>query len=399
MSPTDAASIVLNLLAFIGGAAFLLFNSSHRRGGPVGTRLSLALALLMVLIGVRAVRWAFGWDDLQNLEEACAAMVPLAALIVAEGLQRRHAPTWMKAIGFYGGILFVILAVLRPNGADPHFAAALGLFVCVSLAGVATMLFLRRRATLSTPENNAISALGLGLVTALPFQASDFLYAAGLSPLRAGGLGLLLFVFSAARLSATGAGASVLLVDMGWALIGAGAAFLTFVAALGPPSLMIGMAWYLIIFGLVCVILIVQGLRERDLSQRRNGMLQALADAPITDAQSFVEHIFLAPEWRRSIVLDAAALNDYNHAQLRAHFSERPIAHVRDLKSSGSMADPLAILLDSHEATHAFMLTSNPISLMLVTLPAHATGPEAELTLRLAQKLARAADGCAQGRG
>lgn len=397
MNPADAASIVLNVLALTGGLAFVLFNSASQRSGPVGTRLSWALALLMVLIGVRAVRWAFGLDDLQHLEEACAALVPLAALIVAEGLQRRHAPAWMKLIALYGGIGFVIFAIVRPNGADVGFAVALGSFVALSMAGVALMLFLRRRATLSTPENNAISALGFGLVMALPFQASDFLYAAGLSPIRAGGLGLLLFVFSAARLNATGAGASVLLADLAWAVIGAGVAFLTFIAALGVPSLMIGIAWYLIIFGLVCVILIVQGMRERDLSQRRNSMLEALADAPITSARSFAEHIFSAPEWRRSIVLDAAALADYDPAHLRAQFATHPIAHVRQTNSQGAPTDPLAILLDSHEATHAFLLTSNPISLLLVTLPAHAIGPDGDLTLRLAQKLASAADGRAQG--
>jgi hypothetical protein len=315
----------------------------------------------------------------------------LAALIVAEGLQRRHAPGWMKRLVLVGGALFVGLALLRrPEHATP-FAIALGSFVGLSLLIVALMLFLRRRATLSRAENNAISALGMGLVLALPFQASDFLHAADMAPIRAGGMALLLFVLAAARLDVTGAGASGLALDLVWALAGAGIAFGVLALTVPIDSLADGLAFFLIVFALVCVILIAHGLRERKLSAARQGMLTALADAPLTPADAFVEHILSAPEWRDGAVLREHALIDYQPDRLRALFSANPLIDARVLAEAGAAAGPGAFLVEAHEATHAIALSTHPLVLLLVCLPAHAASSESDLTLRLAQKLAAAA--------
>ena len=199
MSAPEAAGVILNILAFLGAGIFLSFHADDRRNSPVEVRLTATITLLMGLIGVRTVRWALDLEVLRRLEEALAAAMPLAALIVAEGLMRRHAPAWMKRVFLAGAVLFATLALLRPASLNSLTVISLGSFVAGGLGAVALLLALRDRRQLAPAENAAISALGLGLVVALPFVASDFLFAAGLSPVRAGGLALLIFIYAGSR--------------------------------------------------------------------------------------------------------------------------------------------------------------------------------------------------------
>ena len=391
MTIADATSVVLNILAFLGAGAFLLFHSDERRRSPVDTRLTGLFTLLMALVAVRSTRWAFDLYFLRRIEEALAAAMPLAALILAEGLMRRHAPAWMKRIFLGGSIFFAILALTRPPLLNIPFVIALGTYVAGGLAATALLLVLRKRRTLAPAENAAISALGLGLVVALPFVASDFLYAAGFAPLRAGGLALLVFVYAVVRLTATGAGGRAVLVDMALAVFGAGGAFLTFVAVMGMPDVTTSLAFLSIIFGLVLVILIVQGLRESDAAIGRQALLATLADAPDGPLEAFVERLLNSPALERATLLEGPALADYDGGALRASFAARPASSLADAKALGPAGEPLAALLDAHEGTHAVLVSEAPLRVLVVNMPGLAAGPDVTLQLKLLHKLAAAA--------
>lgn len=200
----SAASIALNLLAFIGAGAYVLAQALGRDASPVDRRLAALFSVLTTLVGVRAVRWWLELEALRRIEEALAALVPLFALFLAEGLLRRHAPAWLKKAIAAGVVAFVLAAILRPVSVAPLFAYALGAFVSLSFLGVAILLAARDRASLSLGENSAISALFVGLIIALPLAATDFLAGGGMSPIRAGGLGLLIFILAVARVTAQG---------------------------------------------------------------------------------------------------------------------------------------------------------------------------------------------------
>ena len=391
MTIADATSVVLNILAFLGAGAFLLFHSDERRRSPVDTRLTGLFTLLMALVAVRSTRWALDVYALRRVEESLAAALPLAALILAEGLMRRHAPTWMKRAFLGGSIVFAILALTRPPLLNIPFVIALGAYVAGGLAATALLLVLRKRRTLAPAENAAISALGLGLGVALPFVASDFLYAAGMAPLRAGGLALLVFVYAVVRLTATGAGASAVLIDMALAVFGAGGAFLTFVAVMGMPDATTSLAFLSIILGLVLVILIVQGLRESNAAIGRQALLTTLADAPDGPLEAFVERLLNSPALERAALLEGATLADYDGGALRASFAARPASSVADAKALGPAGEPLAALLDAHEGTHAVLVSEAPLRVLVVNMPGLSAGPDVAVQLKLLHKLAAAA--------
>jgi hypothetical protein len=391
MSAPEAAGVILNILAFLGAGLFLSFHADDRRNSPVETRLTATITLLMGLIGVRTVRWALDLDMLRRLEEALAAAMPLAALIVAEGLMRRHAPAWMKRVFLGGAVLFAALALLRPASLNSFTVISLGSFVAGGLAAVALLLALRDRRELAPAENAAISALGLGLVVALPFVASDFRFAAGLSPVRAGGLALLIFIYAAVRLAVAGAGGRAVLVDLAIALFGAGGAFVTFVAVMGMPDAATALAFLAVILGLVHVILIVQGLREREAAFARLSLIAALAEAPARPLDAFIDRLLGAPALERAVLLEGPALADYDGAILRESLAALPAASLSEARGLGPGGAALAALIEAHEGTHGVLVSEEPLRVLVVNMPALSAGPEVSLQLTLLHKLAAGA--------
>jgi hypothetical protein len=392
MNTADSAGIVLNVLAFAGAGAFLLFHADERRRSPVDTRLSAIFLLLMALVGVRATRWAMDAPFLQRIEEALAAAMPFFALVLAEGLMRRHAPTWMKRVFLIGSVSVAMLALLRPNAVGMEFTITLGVLVAGGLAATALLLYLRDRRSLSPSENAAISAMGLGLLVALPFVAGDFLYAAGISPWRAGGIALLLFVYATARLTATGAGGTAVLADLALAVFGAGVAFMTLVALVGPPDLVTGGAWLLVIFAIVLLILIVQALRERDTALGRQELISALADAPSGPADAFIDHVLASPILQRATVLEGASLHDFDDASVRAELDATPVLTMAQARDMGGPGEPLVALMETHEATHVVVLARTPLRLLVVNMPGLSSGPDIAVQLTLLHKLAAATE-------
>lgn len=391
MSTAESAGILLNILAFAGAGAFLLFHADERRRSPVDTRLNAVIVLLMGLVGVRALRWAIEAPFLRRVEEALAAIMPLLALLLAEGLMRRHAPPLMKRVFLFGALALALAALLRPVSSGLYFTIALGTLAAGGLAATAVLLFLRDRRSLSPSENAAISALGLGLLVALPFVAGDFLYAAGYSPWRGGGLALLIFVYAVARLTVTGAGGTAVLADLALALFGAGVAFMTLVALVGPPDLVTGGAWLLVILGIVFVILIVQALREREAAIGRQALLSALAAAPAGPLDAFVDRVLDSPALQRAEVLEGASLADYNGDKLRSALHAQPVLTLSEARLLGAAGEPLTALLDAHEATHAVLISMQPLRLLVVNMPGLSSGPDVSVQLTLLQKLAAAA--------
>ncbi len=383
------ASVALNLLALLGAGAYVLAQTRASGASPVDQRLAALFALLMVLVGVRAARWGFDVEGLRRVEEALAALLPLFALTLAEGLMRRHAPSWMKRAIAGGALVFMLAGLLRPVEIASGFAWLLGGFVALSLAAIAALLATRDRASLSRAENDAISALFVGLIFALPLAATDFLAAAGVSQVRAGGLGLLVFIFAVARVTAHGGGGWGVLSELFWTIAAAGLAFAVFVFVFGEPDLLTGLRWFAIVLSLVLLFGVIQSVREQRLARKRVSFWRALAEAPTSDLDTFLDHVLDAPELERAHVLEGAALAGYDRDAMLRLFAGAPVISVAEAKGVRAGAlEQLAVLFDEQEATHAILVTSEPLRLLFVNMPRVGAGPDVELQLRLLAKLA-----------
>lgn len=382
-------SVALNLLAFLGACAYVLAQTRARDASPVDQRLAALFTLLMTLVGVRALRWAWEVESLRRIEEALAALAPLFALLLAEGLMRRHAPGWLKRVIAGGAVAVMLAGLLRPDAWALPFAWVLGAWMLLALGAVALLLARRDQSTLSRTENGAIGALYGGLLLALPLAATDFLAAAGVSPIRAGGLGLLVVTFAVARLTAHGGGGADVIRDLLWTFLAAGLAFFTFIFVFGAPDPLEALNWFALILALLLAMRVVQFLREQRAARVRTPLWRALAEAPSGPLDAFLDRVLAAPELENARLLEGEGLHGYDQTALLRVFSGAPVVSALDVRGArGGAYEQLGVLFDEHQATHAMLLTQAPMRLLLVNLPRVGGGPDVALQLRLLAKLA-----------
>jgi hypothetical protein len=162
---------------------------------PLTRRLLVALGVTAVLFFVRGVaRWA-GSAWLDHLSLLPAALVPLGALIVTEGiLRRRHAPRPVKIVFVLGGAVLGLAGAVGPEQFATFYSLWLSRFQLVGFATCGLLQGLRDRSALLALENRSIGRLAVGAVVVIPFSVTDFRVLAPDFPVRLGALGALLVV-------------------------------------------------------------------------------------------------------------------------------------------------------------------------------------------------------------
>lgn len=383
----DAASIALNLLALLATAVYVLVQSPAQGPSPLDRRLGAMLSVVMSLVAVRSARWWFDAELLRRIEEALAASLPLFALVLAEGLLRRHAPAWLKLAISGGSFVLATAALARPEQAAGLFAYGLGAFVSLALLCVAFFLASRDRLTLARTENDVIGAMFVALVVALPLGATDFLAAAGASPIRAGGLGLLFFLVAVARISAIGGGAGGVLREFAGACAAAIIGYAAFVFAFGAPIPAQTLSAPALMLAFVLALRSMQYPLVQRAVRARTSLWRALAEAPSDTRDDFVDGMLRAPELRNAHVLEGAALSGYEPGAILAAFDAGSVLN----EAATRRHEQLSVLMDENEATHVVLLSKAPLALLFVTLPRVGAGADVELQLRVLAKLARQA--------
>ena len=188
------ANSIVNLCGAIGlGVAMFAL---HRRDprSPLTQRLLVMLGIAAILFFTRGVAWWTGSVWLDRLSLIPAAAVPLGALIVTEGILRRHAPKAIKIVALAGAVLFGLGGVFGLESYPTSYSIALSLFQLAGFAACAWLLATRDRGTLLASENRAIGRLVAGAIMVIPFIVTDFRALAPDIPVRLGALGALLVV-------------------------------------------------------------------------------------------------------------------------------------------------------------------------------------------------------------
>jgi len=98
------ADSIVNLCGAIGLTVAMV--TLHRRDArnPLTRRLLPALGVIATLFFVRGAAWWSGNALLDRISLIPAALIPFGALIVTEGILRRHAPRQVKIVIVLGGI-------------------------------------------------------------------------------------------------------------------------------------------------------------------------------------------------------------------------------------------------------------------------------------------------------
>ncbi|NOJ48607.1 hypothetical protein [Bradyrhizobium archetypum] len=385
------ADSIVNLCGAIGlGVAMLTL---HRRDpkGPLTRRLLVALGIIASLFLVRGTAWWSGSVVLNNLSAVPAALIPLGALIVTEGILRRHAPRPAKIAVLAGGI------VLGPAGAaglETLAMPAAVLLVLFQLGGFAVCAWLlarRDRATLMASENRSIARLALGAVLVIPFIVTDFRVLLPDIPVRLGALGALLVV--TAILIAEGGAETQRQALLMAALRLSSSALLGIAAAFVAPDVDAAQVMRfcaIAIAGVLTIGLMVDALRAHFEAQEP-GVLNSVAASPANTRDALISELARHPIFESACRCREGELLAYDPALLRDFLSTRRVLRRADapwgLTSSDPAVERIVSLMKANSATHLIVLSHDPVDVIALAVPVISADPATETALALVRRL------------
>lgn len=358
---------------------------------PLRPRLGFAFGGLCLFFAARAASAAWGSQALSLLTEVIGCALPLAALVLAEGLLRRHAPTLLKALVTLSAVT-VAASILVMNGRPPASSWALGGYVVLSLVGVTVLLMTRDRASLSRQENAGVEALIVSCAALTLLSVTDFLPQA---PIGLSGVGAAMVAYA---LSANPSTSHEARLAMGNLLV------ICALAALGgmPLARVLGvddMTGTARLGAIVLAMLLAVGAvldARRRTSRLTGGFALALADADTSSLDTFLGSLAAQPLLAGLRLAQGPLVADYDQTALGAAMTARavwtPAALSDPLTPIAARArEELGDLMARTEATHALLISPAPLRIALLTLPGAGPTDEAVANLALFRKLAAVA--------
>ncbi len=383
MTTSVVIDSLINAIGLAGVLALIL--ALRRRDAPGGMRWrwTLALGLVAVMYASRGLEWLGAGTGFAAVTMAAAAVIPLAVLLVVEGLIRRHAPLIVKLLVLTGMVAVLIVIA----SAAPWAGKALGVHIGIGMAlAVATALAGMRG--IDRAELRTVAALAVCQVALIPAALSDFRefwpdLPARLSPLAVmffGWVGLTIGSWSIAQ-------------RMAWL------GFLMVVAALSGVALAhisVQASWLqiaiVVLSTLMLVTICAEAITRPDAGLK---LRRALVAAPPGDRDALVQALTASPIFGNGVMLSQADLADLDPDAVRALFDRYPMLGRRDapwgMARDAILAEAISALLDTHTATHLLMVEPAPLALLAVNLPALSASDAVETDLALVQRLLRAA--------
>jgi hypothetical protein len=391
VTPSAIADSIINFCGAIGLLVAMLALDRRDPGGPLTRRLLFLLGVVAALFFIRALAW---WHEsvwLDRLSLIPAAMVPLGALIVTEGILRRHAPRPVKQVAVAGAVLLGLGGALGLEAWSTAYAIALSAFQLAGFITCALLLALRDRSQLLASENRSIGRLALGALLVIPFIVTDFQALAPGMPVRLGALGALLVV-TAVLIAGSGGetrrqGIALAALRLSSAaLLGVAAAFI----ADDVDAAQIMRFSAVAVAGVLTIGLMTDTLRAYFEAQAP-GMLNSVAVSSAMNREQLIAELMRQPLFESARRFREGDLAAYDPALLRKLLASRPVLRRADAPWGFAPDDPaverVASLLAAHSATHVVVLAHDPADLFVLAVPVMLADPASETALALVRRL------------
>jgi len=385
------ADSIVNLCGAIGLTVAMM--TLHRRDArsPLTRRLLLALGVIATLFFVRGAAWWSGNALLDRISLIPAALIPFGALIVTEGILRRHAPRQVKIVIVLGGIGLGLGGAFGLERFATLYFVLLSLFQLAGFATCGWLLAMRDRTTLMASENRSIGRLAVGALIVIPFIATDFQVLAPDIPVRLGALGALLVV-TAILIAGGGAETrrqALLMTALrlsSSALLGAAAAFVS-PDVDGAQIIRFGA---IAISGVLTIGLMVDALRAYFESQVP-GVLDSVAASPARTRDQLIAELARHPIFESARRYRENELAAYDPPMLRDFLSTRRVLRRAEapwgLTSSDPAVERAVSLMAANSATHLIILSHDPIDVIVLAVPVISADPATETALALVRRL------------
>jgi hypothetical protein len=387
---TVVADTITSLAALFGLLIVISVIGARRTGDPLSRRLMFGLRVLAVMLACRILDWTTGLAIFRFVTIAAAGLLPLAALLLTEGLLRRHAPFVLKLLIAGGAVLFLLLAPIPERFAEPWRMAALLLFQFGGFLATGWLVMTRDRDSLSTAENRTVERMALSLLLILPFMITDYRPGLFEVPVRLGGIAILFLC---------------------WLTVGLGRASLSHrdtvgaFAVIALSSVFAGLAlggiddlgWRGSVQGVVIVLsatllaVIYNDSVSLTAEKRRDSLLKHLAEGDLTDSAHFLrglQHHILV---EGALILSAAELGDFDLKVLTRALKQDPVHSLARVQPEASidkdLREQLGWLFEKYEATHVLLAALEPLTVVALNMPALAASPGVEMELRAVQRM------------
>lgn len=355
---------------------------------PINRRFLFGVRMTMVLFAGRVLMILTGIEAFRILILFAAAIIPLAVLILTEGLLRRHAPPAIKAVIGGGAILFAISSLWYSDSIDPARLFSLLGFQLLGFILSGWLIVTRDRASLSSNENAMVVRLGLSLILFIPLAAGDFLLLYIGLPIQFSALGVLILCWLAIGLGRTYLGHRATLVNLAVMVLAAvfvGYMIGTF-ASLGRDGYLLTIAT---IMSTLFVVAILSDARALRLEEQSLGLLRQLAVAKTDDPMVFLRDLQDHPLVDGAVVVSEDSLAGLQDDVLDQIFDVAPVLRRIDPPQLGPVADDhITYLFERYSATHVMLAVPKPRTLVALSMPSLSASPSAELELQVVQRMA-----------
>ncbi|SLN32432.1 hypothetical protein [Ruegeria meonggei] len=374
----------VSLCAALGAVVVLLRLGEIVQRPEIASRFRFCLWVLAILMLARIGHWG-GWGWLFSVvANCCAALVPLAALLLAEGLLRRHAPAILKQTCAWGAVAFALLGLLQFSSLEVWRLFGMLLFQLVGLVGVALLVQRRDHGSLSTTENSAINQMSLSFLLILPFLATDYMRFPTVDvPVRLGGVAVLVLCWLSISLNRPAVTARDIL--RGFVIVFAVTSLLTLIlAGLVPMDLRAGLQVMAVIVSALVLLAIWQAATALRTEDRQLVALREIAEADGQGPEASMALLRRAAGAPDAVLVAEPDLSDMNLTDLRARFDETP---VLQLGTTGD--EQVNWLFSRFDATHAVLLSADPFRVAMLNSPDIAVLDSSGAGLRAVQRMAR----------
>jgi hypothetical protein len=392
MTPSVTADSIVNLCGAMGlGVAMVALYRRDSRS-PLTRRLLAMLGVVAVLFLTRGVAW---WSDsvwLDRLSLIPAALVPLGAVLITEGMLRRHAPRLIKLLAVTGAIVFGLGgAAGLEQFSVAFYSILLSLFQIAGFASCAWLMATRDRGALLASENRGIGRLAVGALVLIPFVVTDFRALLPDFPVRLGALGALLVV--TAVLIAGGGSETRRQASLMTLLRLSSSALLGIAAACVAPDVDLAQIVRfsaIAIAGVLTIGLMTDTLRAYFESQVP-GVLNAVAASPARTRDELMAELSSHPIFESARRFREPDLPAYDPQLLGDFLSTRRVLRRAEVPWGGVASDPaverLSSLMAANNATHGIVLSHHPVDLVLLAVPVISADPATETALALLRRL------------
>ena len=355
---------------------------------PINRRFLFGLRITMALFAGRILMSLTGQEAFRILVLFAAAIIPLAVLILTEGLLRRHAPLLIKGVIGGGAALFAVSSLWYSESIDPLRLFALLGFQLLGFVLSGWLIVMRDKTSLSSHENAMVVRLGLSLIVFIPLAAGDFLLRSIGLPIQFSALGVLILCWLAIGLARAHLGHRAALVNLA-VMVGAAiflGGMIGMLAQLGRDGYLLTIA---AVMTTLFVVAILSDARALRLEEQSVGLLRHLAAAPTDDPTTFLRALRDHPLVEGAVVVSEQSLSGLQDAVLDQIFTAAPVLRRVDPPQLGDVADDhMAHLFGRYSATHVMQLEHRPRVLVALSIPSLSASPAIELELQLVQRMA-----------